>query len=110
MSSFQQKIMKPANTQENVSHIWGEKTGFERVQMLDLSGKLSKVIKNMFRGTWVTQSVKRPTSAHDLTVCEFEPCVRLYADSLRAWSLLWILCLPLSLCPSPTCTLSLSQK
>ena len=100
--------MKPANTQENVSHIWGEKTGFERVQMLDLSGKLSKVIKNMFRGTWVTLSVKRLTSAHDLTVCEFKPRVRLYADSSEPGACLGF-CVSLSLSPPPLLMLCLSK-
>ena len=41
-------------------------------------------------------------------------CVRVPRPALcwqlRAWSLLQILCLPLSLCPSPTCTLSVSLK
>ena len=41
-------------------------------------------------GTWVAQSVKRLTldfsSRHDLTVPEFEPCIRLCADSMEpAW-------------------------
>ena len=39
------------------------------------------------RGTWVAQSVKRPTldfgSGHDLMVCEFEPRLGLCADSLE---------------------------
>ena len=38
-------------------------------------------------GTWVAQSVKRPTldfsSGHDLTVRGFEPCLRLCADSVE---------------------------
>ena len=38
------------------------------------------------------------SSGHDLTVCGFEPCIRHCADHLhRAWSLLQILCLLLSL-------------
>ena len=45
---------------------------------------------------WVAQSVKHPTldfgSGHGLTVCEFEPCIGLCADSAQpAWD---------SLCPS----------
>ena len=45
---------------------------------------------------------------HDLAVCGFEPRVGLCADwRLRAWSLLPILCLPLSL-PLPVHALSLS--
>ena len=43
-----------------------------------------------FRGTWVAQSVKRPTldfgSDHDLMVSEFKPHIRLCADSAgTAW-------------------------
>ena len=41
--------------------------------------------ENIGRGTWVTQSVKRPTpdfgSGHDHRVCTFKSRVRLYADS-----------------------------
>ena len=53
------------------------------------------VVESRFRGTWGggAQSVKRPTidlsSGHDLAVHE-----------MTAWSLLGILSLPLSLCPS----------
>ena len=41
-------------------------------------------------GTWVAQLIKQPTlgfgSGHDLTVCEFEPRIRLCADSEEpAW-------------------------
>ena len=51
------------------------------------------------------------SSDHDLTVCGFKPCIRLCADSLlKACSLLQILCLLLSLCPSPTRARSLSLK
>ena len=47
-------------------------------------------VRNLCRGTWVAQSVKHLTldfgSGHDLMVCEFEPCVRLCADSEEpAW-------------------------
>ena len=62
------------------------------------------------RGTWVAQLAGYPTldfsSGHDLMVCGFEPRVR--GSSLVVQSLLRILSLPLSLCPSPTCVLSLS--
>ena len=62
------------------------------------------------RGAWVAQSVKRLTldfgSGHDLTVRGFKPCMGLCADSAEA-------CLgfslSLSLCSSPTHSLSLSQ-
>ena len=55
--------------------------------------------KNAPRGAWVAQSVKHPTlgfgSIRDLTVCEFEPCIGLCADSMEsAWD---PLSLPLSL-------------
>ena len=44
-----------------------------------------------FGGTWVAQLVKRPTqdfgSGHDLIVHEFEPHIRLCADSMEpAWN------------------------
>ena len=44
----------------------------------------------MLWGAWVAQSVKHPTLGfglgHDLTVCEFEPHIRLHADSAEpAW-------------------------
>ena len=45
-------------------------------------------------------------SGHDLAVCEFQLRVGLYAE-LKAWNLLWILYLPLSL-PLP-CSCSVSQ-
>ena len=60
-------------------------------------------------GAWVAQSVKGPTldfgSGHDLTVCGFDPCIRLCADSVEpAWD-------SLSLSdPPPTCFLSFSQN
>ena len=43
----------------------------------------------------------------DLTVCESEPTS---GSVLTVQSLLGILSLPLSLCPSPACSLSLSLK
>ncbi|VFV29379.1 Hypothetical predicted protein [Lynx pardinus] len=52
---------------------------------------------NSLRDTYVTQSVKCPTSAQVMI-----------SWSLRAWSLPGILCL--LFCPSPARTLSLSQK
>ena len=45
------------------------------------------------------------SSGHDLTVCGFKPHIGALCWQLRAWSLLWILCLPLSM-PLPTCALS----
>ena len=58
-------------------------------------------------GAWVAQGVKCLTldfsSGHDLTVCEFEPCIGLYADRVDpAWD-----SLSLSLCPSPAHACSL---
>ena len=67
------------------------------------------VQENDSRGTWVAQSVKPLTlgfsPGHDLTVCEFEPRIRLCTDDA---SLLGILCLPLSLPLPCLCALSLS--
>ena len=48
-------------------------------------------------------------SGHDLTVHEFEPRVRLCADSSGPGAC-FRFCVSLSLCPSPAHTLSLSQK
>ena len=62
-------------------------------------------------GAWEAQLVKCPTpdfgSGHDLTVHEIKPHLRL---ALTAWSLLGVLSLLLSLCPSPMLSLSLSLK
>ena len=60
-------------------------------------------------GTWVAQSVKRPTlgfsSGLDLTVCKIEPHTGLYADSTEsAWD---SLSLPLPLPLLRACALSL---
>ena len=47
------------------------------------------LVRNLSGGAWVAQ-FKRPAldfgSGHDLTVCEFEPCVEFCADSMEpAW-------------------------
>ena len=47
------------------------------------------------------------SSHHHLTVHEFEPHIGLCADSLEPGSC-FRFCVTLSLCPSPTCSLSLS--
>ena len=64
--------------------------------------------RSHLRGTWVVQLVKRSDfgSGHDLTVHEFEPCIRLYVVSTEPASE------PpsLALCPTPAFSLSLSQK
>ena len=46
--------------------------------------------KEDIRGSWVAQSVKRPTlgfnSGHDLTDPEFKPCIRRHAGTVQpAW-------------------------
>ena len=51
----------------------------------------------------------RLCSGHDLAVHEFEPHVGLCADSLEPGACFGF-CVSLSLCPSPDCTLSVSQK
>ena len=61
------------------------------------------------RGTWVAQSVKCLTLAQ-VMISRFmglSPTLRL-CRQLGTGSLLWILCLPLSLCPSPAHSVSLS--
>ena len=57
---------------------------------------------HIHRGPWVAHSVERPTpdfgSGHDLTVHEFESCIRLCVHSVEpAWD-------------SPSLCLSLSHK
>ena len=59
----------------------------------------------------MAQPVNLPTlgfgSGHDLTVCEFEPCVSLHADSAEpAWD---SLSHPLSARPPPALSVSLSK-
>ena len=71
-------------------------------------------LKASFREPWGALSVKRLTlgfgSGHDLTVCEFEPHVRLCADSSEpAWDSL-SLSLSLSLPLPCSCSLSRSQN
>ena len=58
-------------------------------------------------GAWVAQSVKRPTSPQ-VMISQFVSSSPTPGSVSRAWRLLWILCLPLSLCPCPIHTLSLS--
>ena len=59
-------------------------------------------IRNL-SGAWAAQSVKQPTlgfgSGHDLTVCEFEPCVKLCSDSMDSLGFSLPLSLSLSLPP-----------
>ena len=72
------------------------------------------VLKHDFKsmalwGAWVAQSVKFPTSAQVMiSILEFKALSPALCRKLRAWSLLQILCLPLSLLP-PLLTLSLSK-
>ena len=68
----------------------------------------------VFRGTWVTQSVKCLTldlgSGHNLMVCEFKPLVGLCADSMElAWDSLSPVFLSLS-APTPLYSLSKINK
>ena len=71
-----------------------------------------KLGKKRFRDTWVAQPVKCGTSAQ-VMISWFGSWVwsprQALCWHLRAWSLLRILCLPLSL-PLPNCALSLFQK
>ena len=64
------------------------------------------IIKNRNKGTWVAQSVRRPTldvsSGPDLTVREFEPHVRLSAVGAEPA----LDPLSPSLCPSPAYALT----
>ena len=82
-------------------------------QMLELSGRDFKITmihvkSSNGRAAWVTQSVKLLTldlgSGHDLTVCEFKPCIMLRVDSVEpAWD-------SLSLTLPHVCSRSLFQK
>ena len=52
-------------------------------------------------GTWVAQLVKwNFSSGHDLTACEFKPCVGLCVDRSELGACFGF-CVSLSLCPSP---------
>ena len=66
------------------------------------------VVKKRFRGTWVAQSVEHPTSAHGM-ISRSVGSSPASGSVLTAWSLLPILCLPLSL-PLPQCSVSLCLK
>ena len=67
-------------------------------------------LKQDLRGAWVAQSVKHLTldsgSGHDLTVCEFEPHIRLCVDSTEPTGDF----LSLSLSAPPRLSLPLSLK
>ena len=70
------------------------------------------LFKNWQRGSWVAQSVERPTlgfdSGHDLMVCEFEPHIGLCTDGADpAWD---SFSLPFSLFPSSAHAHSLSKN
>ena len=67
-----------------------------------------KYLKKISKGAWVAQSVKHLTSfssAHDLTVREFEPRVGLCADGSESGGCFGC-CVSLSLCLSPAHALS----
>ena len=82
-----------------------------RTEGLTVSGGTLRA--SLLRGAGVARSVKCLTldfgSGHDLAAHEFEPHVALCAGSAEPRGIL-SLCLSLSLCPSPTCILSLSLK
>ena len=63
------------------------KENFYWVLTKSLSESVYLSLKELFQGTWVAPLVKHLTldfgSAHDLTVREFEPHIRLLADSLE---------------------------
>ena len=63
------------------------------------------ILKIQLWGAWVAQSVKHPTSAQVL-ISRFMSSSPTSGSVLTTWSLLRILCLPLSLCPSPAYALS----
>ena len=66
----------------------------------------------IFRGTWVAELVKRPTPAQ-VTISQFVSSSPPLGSVLTAQSLegaCFRFCVSFSLCPSPTCTLSVPQK
>ena len=66
----------------------------------------ARLLRNiLYRGAWGTGL----SSGHDLTVREFEPRIRLCADSLEPGAC-FRFCVSLSLCSSPTHALSLSPS
>ena len=66
-------------------------------------------LKNSLRGAWVAQSVERPTSAR-VMISRFVSSSPVSGSGLMAWSLLPILCLPLSLPLPHSCSVSLCLK
>ena len=79
---------------ETVFAIHTTRTGLERVYTKERKENLVNIIKAKIksdqkwaRGTWVAQSLKRPTlgfrSGRDLMVHEFEPHTGLCADSME---------------------------
>ena len=62
-----------------------------------------------FGGAWVAQLVKHPTLAQ-ITISPFISSSPASGSLLSAQSPVWILCLPLFLCPSPAHALSFSLK
>ena len=68
-----------------------------KLQCVVLKCEKNLLSESMFRGTWVSLSVKHLTldfdSGHDLMICGFKPCIRLYTDSVEC-------CLGFSLSPS----------
>ena len=78
------------------------------------TGRISKNLKLYFkwlhsRGAWVAQSVKRPTSAQ-VMISRSVSSSPTSGSVLTAWSLLQILCLPLSLTLRCSCSVSLCLK
>ena len=81
--------------------------------VLSLSLKINKLKKQHFKVKrkeglpgWLSQLSVQLRFRSYLTVREFEPSVRALCWHLRAWNLLWILCLPL--CHFPVHTLFVS--
>ena len=83
------------------------------VQSPEVMNNINPLRKYTFQSAWVAQLVRHLTcgfgSGHDLTVHEFKPHIRLCADISEPGAS-FEFCVSLSLCPSPACTVSLSQK
>ena len=72
-----------------------------------MNSQLKRYIEVRSRGAWVAQSVKGPTSAQVMISRSVSSSP---VSGSGAWSLLWILCLPLSVTLPHSCSASLCLK
>ena len=100
------KIQSFCTVKETINKTKRQPMKWEKIFVNDIADK-----RLVYRGAWVAQSVKRPTSARSRS---HGPWVRAPRQALgwwlRAWSLFPILCLPLSLPLPHSCSVSLCPK